>query len=403
MRASVSARLGADFHKLWTASAVSNLGDGVTMAAGPLLVSTLTGDPVLVAGAGLAHQLPWLVFSLAGGAVADRVDRRRLILLADLARGAVMAALALAVLMGTVSIPVLYAVFFVLGACETLADTAAAGRLPSIVPSELLPQANARLEATFTVINMWLAKPFGAWLFAVAAAAPFGLNAATFVIAALAAWTMKPPATAHRSSASGAGALVADIREGVRWLWRHRTLRTLALTMGAMQVPFFAAFATFVLYAKERLGVSDAGFGILLTSSGVGALAGSVVAPRLQAAFRPAVLLRTGLLVECGTHLVLAITTNAWVAGATLVVFSVHAMVWGAVVATVRQRSVPDRLQGRVKGAYSLLDVTGMAAGTLLGGFLARALGLAGPYWIAFITTAAIITFAGKAVNRCDS
>ncbi|MGK8524393.1 MFS transporter [Nocardia asteroides] len=394
MRALLSARLGADFHKLWTASAVSNLGDGFGMVAGPLLTASLTTDPVLIAGAGLAQQLPWLLFSLVSGAISDRVNRQRMIVVVDLVRAAIVGALAVAIATDTLSIALLYCVLFLLGVGETLADTAAAGRLPAIVPADLLPDANARLGLTFSVINMWLAKPLGAWLFALSAAVPFGVNAATFLLAAAIVAGMRP----YSAPPSASRGLGSDIREGITWIRRHRPLRALIVTMGVMQIPFCAAFATFVLYAQVRLGVGDVGFGILLTTHAAGALVGAALAARLQRRFGSTALVRFGLVMETATHLVLALATSPWVAGVTLAVFSVHATIWGVVVSTVKQRAVPDRLQGRVASVHSLLDVTGVAVGTLLGGFLARWFGLAGPYWIAFAAMTAITIFAWKRV-----
>ena len=139
MRALTSARLGADFTKLWTAAAVSNIGDGVTMVAGPLLVASLTTDPAAVAGAVFAQQVPWLLFALISGAWADRLDRRRLVVAVDLIRAAALVALTVAITAGAVSVPLIYAVFFVIGTAETLADTAAAAFVPAIVPAASLP------------------------------------------------------------------------------------------------------------------------------------------------------------------------------------------------------------------------------------------------------------------------
>ncbi|WP_280400187.1 MFS transporter [Nocardia carnea] len=396
MRASVSARLGADFHKLWTASAVSNLGDGFAAVAGPLLVASLTSDPVAIAAAGLAQQLPWLLFALLSGAVSDRLDRRRLIVVVDVLRAVLVGGLAIAIATGTVSLVLLYCTLFLMGIGETLADTAVAGRLPAVVPADLLPAANARLGFTFSVINMWLAKPVGGWLFALSAAVPFGANAATFVLAAMIAATMRPHSPPPPAESTG---LWRDIREGVEWLWRHRRLRALILTMGVMQIPFCAAFATFVLYARDRLGLAEVGFGLLLTAHAAGALAGSALAARLERRLGLTLLLRAGLIAETATHLVLALTTNAWVAGATLAAFSVHAAIWGVVVATVRQREVPERLQGRIVSVHNLLDVTGVAAGTLLGGFLAHWFGPAGPFWIGFATMCVISTCAWRHIR----
>ncbi|MFB4277937.1 MFS transporter [Nonomuraea sp. MTCD27] len=385
----MSARLGADFSKLWTASAVSNLGDGITMAAGPLLVASLTADPALVAGAAFAQQLPWLLFALVSGAYVDRLDRRRLIVAVNLLRGLVLGALAVSVATGSTGIPVIYLAFFLLGVGETLADTASAALLPAIVPPERLASANARLMATFTVVNQLLAKPVGAGLFAASAALPFGVDAVSFAVAAALVATVRPaPARPYERG----GGLRAEIAAGLRWLWRHRLMRTLALAMGLANVVFCAAFAVFVLYARERLGLSEIGYGVLLTTFGVGGLVGTGLAARLGAT----ALLRAGLVVEAVTHGVLAATTVPVVAAVVLVVFGIHTMVWGVIVTTLRQRIVPAGLLGRVASVSALFDYGGAAIGSLLGGLLARTWTITAPYWLACAATAAIAAAAWR-------
>jgi MFS family permease len=385
LRARTSARLGADFHKLWTASAISTIGDGVTMVAGPLLVASRTDDPALVAGAVLAQQLPWPLFALISGAYADRLDRRRLIVVVNLVRAVALAALAVTIATRTATIPVIYAVFFLLGTGETVADTASAARLPSVVPADRLRTANARLTATFTIGNQFLAKPLGAYLFVTAAALPFGFDAVTFAAAAALAAAMRPaPDPEPRQHAS----LRADVTEGLRWLWRHRLLRTLAVSMGVGNIVLCGAFAILVLYARRRLSLSEVGYGYLLITFAVGGLLGTVAAGRLQARFGATTLLRAGLIVETGTHITLAVTTDPWPAAATLVVFGVHTVVWGLIVTTLIQRSVPDRLLGRVNSVYALILSGGAALGTLLGGAFAHALGITAPFWIAAVMMA---------------
>lgn len=379
MRAHMSARLGADFHKLWTASAISNVGDGVTLVAGPLLVASRTDDPALVAGAVFAQQLPWLLFSLVSGAYVDRLDRQRLIVVVNLLRG--LALSVLAVTIGSATIPLIYAVFFVLGAGETVADTASAARLPGIVPADKLDAANARLMATFTVGNQFLAKPLGAYLFVTAAALPFGFDSGTFFAAAVLVGAMRPsPAPVP---APAPARLRVDVAEGLRWLWRHRLLRTLAISMGVGNVVLCGAFAILVLYARRRLGLSEVGYGYLLITFAVGGLLGTAMAGRLRRRFGATALLRAGLIVETGTHVGLAVVTDPWAAAAVLVVFGAHTMVWGVIVTTLIQRSVPDRLLGRVNSVYGLILTGGAALGSLLGGVFALGLGITAPFWIA--------------------
>ncbi|GAA4586418.1 MFS family permease [Actinoplanes octamycinicus] len=399
------------FARLWTAAAVSNLGDGVTMVAGPLLLAAISDDPALIAGGAFAGQLPWLLFALVSGAFVDRLDRRRLIVTVNLLRGAVLAVLAVAVATGHVTVPLVYLVAFLLGVGETLADTAYGALLPSVVAPEDLDRANARLGATFTIANQFVAKPFGAWLYGIAAALPFGLDAASFVAAALLIAGLSRTAAPLPGSSSPPASepaparrrdLRAEIREGLRWLWNHRLLRTLALAMGVANIVFCAAFAVFVLYARDRLGLSEVGFGFLLTTFAVGGLTGAGLATRLSRRFGTGRVLRAGLIVELGTHLTLAITTNPVIAGAAIVIFGVHAMVWGVLVTTIRQRAVPDPLRGRVGSVYALLETGGAAVGWLLGAIMTQFWSVTTPFWFAASAMLAVTAAAWRPLSRIN-
>jgi MFS family permease len=353
-------KLGADFTKLWTANAISNLGDGVTGVAGPLLVASMTTNPTLVAGAVFAQQLPWLLFALPAGAYVDRLDRRRLLVAVNLTRGAVLAALAVAVWADVASIPVLYTAFFLFGTGETLADSASVALLPSIVPADRLARANARLLGTYLVGNQLLAPPFGALLFVVAAALPFAFDAASFIAAAL----LVAPLLGRHGPApqpQQPRTLRAEIAEGLGWLWHQRTLRLLAVCLAVMNLAGAGTFAIWVLWARQRLGLQGVGFGALVTAYAAGGLLGALLASRLDATLGPAILLRAGLCVEATAQLVLALTRSAWVAGATLILFGAHAMVWGVVTVSLRQRLVPEPLRGRVNSVYFLFDLGGAA------------------------------------------
>ncbi|MBB2943985.1 putative MFS family arabinose efflux permease [Actinoplanes lutulentus] len=384
-------RLGAGFNRLWTASAVSNLGDGLTMVAGPLLLASVTGNPILIAGGVFAQQLPWLLFSLLSGVFADRLDRRRLIVAANLGRAAALTVLTVAVGFGFASVVLIYLVLFILGTGETLVDTAGGAMLPQLVAPADLPRANARLSATFTVANQFAAKPLGAWLFGIAAAVPFGVDAVSFAVSAALIFSLPSPGV---SSVMPRRSLRKDIAEGLRFLHGDRLLRTLAGAMGLGNIAFCTAFAVFVLYARHRLGVSDVGYGLLLTTFAIGGLLGAALASRVTSRFGAAAVLRTGLLVEILTHVVLATTTHAWVAGTVLILFGVQTVVWGVITSSLRQRLVPNHLLGRVSSVYALLETGGAAIGTLLGGVLAQTWGLTFPFWLAAAAMTAILAAA---------
>ncbi|MGH3858290.1 MFS transporter [Actinokineospora sp.] len=391
-------RLGGDFGKLWASTAATNLGDGIALAAGPLLVSGLTSDPAIVSGAAFVQRLPWLLFSLISGALVDRLDRRVLIISVDVFRAVVIGGLAATVWTGHVTIALVYAAFFLLGIGETLADNASAAMVPAVVSPDLLPKANARLYALHFVGNLLIAPPVGAALFVVGAALPFGTNAAMFLLGAAVLATLRyrpPPAEVVERRP-----LRQEIGEGLRWLWRHELLRALAVVLCLMNVAFFAPSAILVLYAKEHLDLPEIGFGLLLAVMAVGGLMGTAVAARAQTRFGDAWLLRAGMVIETATHFGLALATDAWVAGATLLVFGVHASIWGVVAMSVRQRVIPDRLRGRVGSVYFLLVIGGASIGSLAGGLIARQWGVTAPMWAAGAAMVVLTGFAWRHFRR---
>ncbi|MFG1906856.1 MFS transporter [Kribbella sp. NPDC048928] len=375
--------LGPDFRRIFPASIISNLGDGAMAAAGPLLVASITTQPAAVGAAAFIQQLPWLLFALFSGVLVDRLDRRLMIVAADTFRALVLVALGVAVLLDTAPLWAVYTALFLLGTAETLADNASGALLVSAVPKEHLGKANARLFASGTVLQQLGGPPLGALLFAAGAGIPLVFDAVTFAAAAtlVARVAVRPPLPDPSTRA----ALLHDVREGVRWLWQHSGVRTLALSILVMNITFCAAFATWVLFARERLGLSETQFGLLVAVGAVGGVAGMPTYHFLEPRVGPVTLLRAGLIIETVVHLVLALTRNPWVAGATMAVFGVHAVVWGIVSTTTRQLVTPANLMGRVNSVYLLASVGGAAVGSALGGVLAQRFGLAAPFAIAFV------------------
>jgi len=380
--------LGTSFRWLWAATVAGNLGDGLLLAVAPLLVASLTSDPFAIALAVFMQRLPWLLFGLAAGVVVDRVDRRRLSATVDVARALVVGALTVTVATGAVNVVLVYAVVFLLGTAETLADNAATALVADSVPPAGLGIANARLIGSIMVTNQLAGPPIGAALFGIGVALPFGTYAACLAASAVLIARMRiRPAESPRPERR---AVRHEIAEGLVWLWRHPPIRTLAETIVAFNITFGAAMAVYVLYAKERLGVGDLGFGLLLSSTAVGGVVGAAAYGTLARWFSLATLMRAGLIVETCTHLALALTRSPIVAALVMFVFGVHASVWGSTSLTVRQRAVPSRLLGRVNSVYLLGSVGAIAVGTLVGGALAQRWGVTAPLWFAFVGSAVI-------------
>jgi MFS family permease len=384
----VPRRLGTDFRWLLSATVVNNAGDGIALAAGPLLVASLTRDPLLVSMAVLSSWLPILLFGILGGVAADRFDRRRMVIVVNLVRAAVLVALVATIVTGTVNIALVLIVLFVLGTAETFADSASSTFLPSLVRREDLGIANARAQGAFVLTNQLVAPPIGAFLFATGMFLPFAANAAAFALGAV---LISRIAVSLRTERTDVGGVWADMAEGVRWLVGHPPMRTLALTIFAFNVTYGAAWAVLVLYAAERLGMDAVGFGLLTSAAAIGGIIGTVSYGFLERRFALGNIMRVGLLIETGTHLSLALTTSPPVALVTMVVFGAHAFVWGTTSTTVRQRAVPNALLGRVTGVYRVGLVGGLVIGAPIGGVLARAFDITAPFWFGFAGSALLV------------
>jgi len=394
--------LGPQFTKVWAASTISALGDGVTVVAMALLVASLTGSPLVVSGAVFAAALPWLLFSLLSGGLVDRLDRRRVMIAVDTVRGIAIDILGVAIAVDRASVPLVYAVAFLLGTGETLYRTAMTSIVPAVVPVDLLERANGRLSAARTLFHDMIAGPLGGLLFAAAAAAPFLLDAGSFAVGVVLLYLLRgtfradppvDPVTTRRS-------LRAEIVDGARWLLRHRLLRTMAVLIGLLNVTLTAALSILVLLAKQRLGLGSVGYGLLFTALAVGGLVGSVIGEWLIRRFTASVTLRVGLLIETGFHLTIALSTSPIAVGAAFAVFGVHGALWMIVSTSLRQRLTPPSLMGRVTSAYLFLGAGGNAIGALLGGLVAARFGLTAPYWIGFVVAAVVTAATWRVFDR---
>jgi MFS family permease len=397
VEAVLPARMGTSFRWLVGSSWVSNLGDGIGVAAGPLLLASQTKDAFVVALGALLQRLPWLLFGLYAGVVADRVDRRVLVVAVDLVRAAVLAVLTVTLFSRHVTIPVVLGVLFLLGIAEVFADTSAGTLLPMVVGKADLGIGNARLMAGLLTGNQLVGPAVGAALFAAGTARPFLAQGVCVALGAVLVSRMSPPAVSRPAERPH---LRRDILEGFRWTWASAPVRTLTLTIVTFNVTFGAAWSVLVLYATQRLDLGPVGFGLLSTVSAAGGIAGTASYDWLERHASLATIMRVGLLIETFTHLGLAVTTRAWVAMAILFVFGAHAFVWGTTSRTVRMRAVPTHLQGRVGSLYAIGVFGGIVVGQGLGGVVARIWGVTGPFWFAFVGSAVILILIWRQLSH---
>ncbi|MFF3562934.1 MFS transporter [Streptomyces sp. NPDC002574] len=367
------------FGRLWTAAAVSRFGDGLRGAALPLLAVGLTDSPLLVSLVTAAGFLPWLLFGLLGGAVADRVDQRRAMWAVDAVRGVLVAAFAVAVWLGAAGIGLLLVLAFALTTLQTLFDNAATALLPSVVPGEALGRANARLMTGQTMAGTFLGAPLVPVLLGLAAAAPFAVDAVTYAVAAALVASLRRPASVRPPRAAGR-TLRQDIAEGIRVLRRDRVLRALCVANTIANTGVGAVIATLVLQVTGTLHAGHAGYVAVLVAYGVGSVAGGALAGRWSALFggRGRALI-PGLAVQAGCLVLIGTTRSLAVAVTVMAVFGALGMVWNVNETTLLQRRTPDALLGRVSAATRTLAVAGAPLGALMGGVAAGAWGLGTP------------------------
>jgi len=391
-------RLGAGFRWLLPSSWLTNLGDGFALAAGPLLVASLTDDAFLVALAATFQWLPPLLFAPIAGALTDRHNRLRIIQLVNLARVGMIAVLVLAIATGYGSIGVVLTALFVLSTAEVFADSSTSTLLPMLVARDDLAIANSRLLTGMITFNQLAGPPLGAALFVIGSAWPFGAEALLIGMSVVLVSRIVLPA--HVDADRSERHLHHDIIEGFRWVIHHPAVRTLVLTIFIFNITFGAAWSVLVLYASQRLGLGDIGFGLLTTVMATGGLLGTASYGWITRRVSLGDIMRAGLIVETLTHLVLALTTSAWVAVPVFLVFGAHAFIWGTTSVTIRQRVVPTKLQGRVGSVNMVGTYGGLVIGSGIGGVLAQHYGITAPFWFAFIGSALFVVVIWRQLSH---
>jgi MFS family permease len=395
----VTGPLGPAFRRLVASSAASNLGDGLMKVGLPLLAARLTRSPALVAGVTVAASLPWLVAALHAGALADRLDRRWAMVGANLVRVMLLIILVVTVAGELATIWLVFAIAFGLGLAETLFDTSAQSLLPRLVDRTRLSRANGRLYAVELTTNQFVGPPIGSALVATSLALAFVTPAGLFLLAAAVLATLpghhRPDRGPERTT------LTADIGEGLRFLWRHRLLRTTAWMVGVMNLCLTMGMSILVLYVvgpTSPVGLSEALYGVLLTAFAVGSLVGSLTAERIEAWLGRSRSLRLSIATAAVAAGVPALTTSPWLLGAGFVVGGIGVMLWNVIVVSFRQRVTPDRLLGRVNAGFRLLAWGTMPLGALLGGLVGEVVGLRAVYAVA--GTAALLLLLVRITDR---
>lgn len=427
----MSRRLGVKYWKLWTASVISNLGDGVSIVAYPWLASSITRNPLHIAAVAVVTRLPWLLFSLPAGVVTDRVDRRRLAAWMDVFRFVFTLGVAMVVLVyqGSLTSPeeiaagtalppanaalllvLIYLAALLLGTAEVFRDNSAQTLLPAIVNKEDLEMANGRMWGAEMVMNSFIGPPLAGILIAVSFSLPFFVDAATFAAAAalvfLIAGEFKPKNDVDDPS-EVASSFWGDLKEGVRWLWNHPLFRPMAIALGVLNGTMMMTLATFVLFAQEILDLDATRFGLLTTGVAVGGVIGSFVAHRVAKALGQGGSLFASILVMAVSLVVSGLTSSFWVFWAMGMVSALAGTLWNVITVSLRQALIPDRILGRVNSVYRFIGWGIMPIGSALGGVVVaviepgwgREWALRAPFLLAGVLTLVIFVYALPRLN----
>ncbi len=392
------ARLGRPFRWLLASSWVSNLGEGFSLAAGPLLIASRSHSPMLVSLGAFMQWVPVFAFGLHAGALTDRINRRSLILWMSVLRAVAIAVLTTSIIVHVVSVAEILVVLFVLGTADTFANNASGAILPMLVEKNDLGIANARFTFGWVGLGELVGSAFGAALFAIGAAWPFvGETICATAGVLLFTRVILPPLT----EASGERRqLRHEILEGLQWTRKSLAMRALIIQILTFNITYGASWSVLVLYSQQRLGMGSVGFGLLTAASALGSLLGTMTYGWLEQHVSIANIMRYGLIVETFTHLVLAATRRPAVALAILFLFGIHVAYWAATAISVRQRAVPIELQGRVGSVYSIAMMGGLVIGSALGGLMASRWGIIAPYWFGFFGCAVILIAIWRQIGR---
>ncbi|MER7848898.1 MFS transporter [Kitasatospora sp. NPDC096077] len=373
-----------DFSKLLTASTVSSLGNGVYTTALPLMAAALSSKPVAVASVVMAGRLPWLLFSLLAGTLADSWDRKRVMWTTNLLRAVATSALAALIATGNGNLTVLAIMSFLIACADVFFDSGSFAVVPKMVNRDpaRIRAANAQLTSGQIIGMNCIGPSAGGLLFGLARSMPFVTDALSFVTSALFLRRMDgnyrvPLALAPR------GGLLAAVREGLHWVWTHPLLRWLTLISGVFSLMCMVPMGAFVLFAEQVLHLDSFGYGVLLTTGALGSLVGTLAARHVETAIGSSNALAVGLGIGGIAELLMLYANSLPLAVTAMVLGGGSSMIWNVVQISLRQSATPDHLVGRINGVHKLVTWGAMPIGAMIGGVIAEIAGLRAPFLVA--------------------
>ena len=363
--------LGHSFNRLWSASLITNLADGVVITAAPLLAVSLTTNPVLISALGAFVMLPWLLLAIPIGVFVDKFDRRYLIAGSNSTRFLVAAAIALSISTHTITIYWLFLATFIIGICEVIADTSAQALIPQILDKSKYERGNSRLQISETIVQGFIGTPISGFLYAIAIYLPFIANSLGYLVAAFLTLSI-PHVVRVGLNVESKETFVDQMKFGVRYLYEQKNLLRLVLMTASISFFFALATSTQILFVLKELHLSKPLFGIVLAIQGIGAVSGGFITPKLSRRFGRERVLSSAIVLNSFLIFLQTFSPNIYffTALGTLSAFTISN--WNILLMATYQDNIPTQLYGRIHGTRRTL-VWGVAPiGSILGGVLAH-------------------------------
>lgn len=361
-----------DYMLLWSGQTVSSTGTQVSQLAFPLLILAVTHSPAQAGFAGALRALPYLIFSLPAGALIDRWDRKRTMILCDTGRALSMASIPIALAFGQLTVLQLYIVSAIEGTLFVFFNIAEVACLPRVVAKEQLSAANAQNQATDGVTTL-VGPSLGGALYATASFLPFLTDAISYAASVFSLFFIKAKFQKQRSVAQRA--LWIEIREGLAWLWRQRLIRFIAILTGGYNL-IFAGFTLIVIVLAQNQHASPFIIGLIFAIGGIGAIGGALVATFIQRRFSFAQVIIGTTCISAITVPFFAIAPNIIVVGLLLAISFLVSPIYNVVQMSYRMAIIPDELQGRVNSMFRLIAFGGQPLGLALTGILIQRVGV---------------------------
>lgn len=399
----MSEKLGPAFNRLFSASVISNLSDGLLAVAAPLLAISLTKDPILISMLSAFVMLPWLLFAIPIGLIVDRSDKRILVTFTNSIRFITAGLVALAISTDTITIYWLLFATFLIGTCEVATDTAAQSLIPVILDKQNFEKANSRMNIAETVIQNFIGAPLSGFLYATAIVLPFILNSLGFLIAAIFVLMIPAHLISHGSSEAKKEeekeTFVSEIKFGLNYLWSDRPLRRLVVTTTSLGFFYSLSTSTLILFITQTLAVPAKFFGVLMAGAGSGAVLGGILTPALSKKFGRGRVLSIAIFLSSITVIFQGLAPNVWIFGVVGFISSFAITNWNILLMSCYQVLIPSELYGRIHGARRTFVWGVMPIGAFIGGVIAHS-GLRVPLLVGGIATTLISLSAFTFIYR---